>query len=311
MGRGADSGARRAVDGVLLFDKPAGATSNAVLQRIKRLYRARKAGHTGTLDPMATGLLPICFGEASKFGAGLIDSDKAYRARLQLGVRTDSGDREGTVLETRPVAVSAEMLDAALARFRGEIEQTPPMYSALKRDGKPLYEYARAGVVLERRARAVTIHALTLIGFAPPFVEIEVVCSKGTYIRTLAEDIGGVLGCGAHLTQLRRLRVGPFDVAEAADWDALESLDDRARDCLLRPVDCLVAAYPEVHLDAAGEALVKQGRTLPLRLAPAGPVRLYGVGGRFLGVGEQAADGALRPSRLLRGDEFSATVRKS
>lgn len=311
MGRRGNSRAGRAVDGVLLFDKPAGATSNAVLQRVKHLYVARKAGHTGTLDPMATGLLPICFGEASKFSGGLLDADKAYRARLLLGVRTDSGDRDGAVVQTRPVAVSADALVGVLARFRGAIEQTPPMYSALKRDGKPLYEYARAGVVLARGARTVTIHALTLTEFAPPFVEVEVTCSKGTYVRVLAEDIGEALGCGAHLSELRRLRVGPFDVADTVDWATLESMADEGRDRLLRGVDSLVAAYPVVRLDPADEALVKQGRVLPRRLAVPGPVRLYGAEGAFLGLGEQAPEGTLRPSRLLRTDDVRSADRKS
>lgn len=311
MERRDNSRAGRAVDGVLLFDKPAGATSNAVLQRIKRLFRARKAGHTGTLDPMATGLLPICFGESSKFSGALLDADKAYRARLRLGVRTDSGDRDGAVLQTRPVAVSADALESVLARFRGTIEQTPPMYSALKRDGKPLYEYARAGVVLERGARTVTIHALTLTEFAPPFVELELTCSKGTYVRVLAEDIGEALGCGAHLSELRRLRVGPFDVADAVDWATLESMADEDRQRLLRGVDCLVAAYPVVRLDRPEEALVKQGRALPRPATVSGPVRLYGADGAFLGLGEQAPEGTLRPTRLLRTGDAPAVDRKS
>ncbi|MFZ5556716.1 MAG: tRNA pseudouridine(55) synthase TruB [Pseudomonadota bacterium] len=292
--------AKRDVSGVLLLDKAPGLSSNGALQAVKRLYRARKAGHTGTLDPMATGLLPICFGEASKFSAGLLSSDKGYRATLRLGERTDTGDREGRVLAARKVTVSLDRLNEALAGFRGEIRQTPPMYSALKRDGKPLYEYARAGVEVERASRTVVVRTLDLVRFDSPWVEIDVLCSKGTYVRVLAEDIGETLGCGAHLAALRRTRVGAFDVGDALDHAALEALSEEQRDGRLLPVECLLDGYPEVELSAGEAELLETGRALNRDDAPVGAVRLYQVGRRFLGVGEVRADGVLQPKRLLR-----------
>lgn len=219
---------RRVLDGVLLLDKPIGLSSHDALMRAKGMLRAKKAGHTGTLDPLASGLLPLCFGEATKFSQDLLDADKYYEATMRLGIRTDSGDAEGEVIETRDVTCDLDAVDAALTRFRGEIEQIPPMYSAVKRDGKPLYEYARAGKVVDRDPRRVTVHTLERISDAARFAEAtEVVfrvhCSKGTYIRTLAEDIGTMLGCGAHLTALRRTRVGTLTIDDAVDLAALEA----------------------------------------------------------------------------------------
>src|SRR5262245_32322385 len=219
---------RDAVDGVLLLDKPSGPSSNAVLQRAKRLLGAARAGHTGTLDPLASGLLVIAFGEATKFSGGLLEADKAYRARLRFGARTSTGDAEGEVLERSEVAVSEEGLRAALERFRGEIGQVPPMYAAIKRDGRPLYDYARRGQMVERTARRITIRRLELEKFDRDEADLTVECSKGTYIRTLAEDIGESLGCGAHLAALERTAVGPFSLSQAIGLEALEALPPAA-----------------------------------------------------------------------------------
>lgn len=290
---------RRRVDGVLLLDKPLGMTSNAALQTARRLFNAEKAGHTGTLDPMATGLLPLCFGEATKFSQTLLDADKGYDAVLKLGVTTDTGDAEGVVLETRPVVVDEAQVAAALVRFTGEIDQVPPMYSALKRDGKPLYELARQGLEVERAARRVTIHRITPLRFAGDELAISVLCSKGTYIRTLAEDIGGVLGCGAHLIALRRTQSGPLHLARAVTLAALEQTPLAERDGLLAPTDSLLSPLPEVHLPADTSTRLLQGQTVKVREPlPAGAYRIYSDR-VFLGLGELAADGALRPKRLV------------
>ncbi len=291
---------RAIVDGVLLLDKPRGMSSNGALQTARRLLNAAKAGHTGTLDPMATGLLPLTFGEATKFSQMLLDADKTYEAVVQLGIETDSGDAEGAVLASRPVAVERAQLDAVLENFRGDIEQVPPMYSALKRDGKALYEYARAGIEIEREARKVRIHALELLDFAATRFSIRVACSKGTYIRSLAMDIGAALGCGAHLSALRRTRIGPFDVADAVTLERLEAVDEAGRDRLLAPADALVGHFAAVTLDAESAAALLQGRVV--RPAPAGPegtpVRVYGPQG-FLGLAAWQEDGGLAPRRLI------------
>lgn len=258
---------RRALDGVLLLDKPVGLSSNDVLMRAKRLFNAKKAGHTGTLDPLASGLLPLCFGEATKFSQDLLDADKTYEATLKLGVRTATGDAEGEVLSVRDVTCDRAAIDAALAAFRGPIRQVPPMYSALKRDGKPLYEYARAGQTLERDARSVTIHALELLDCrltGESYLTIRVTCSKGTYVRVLAEDIGEVLGCGAHLTMLRRTGVGPLTLAQAVSLDALSDADDAQRVASLRPVDALLSSFAAVRLDADMARRFGQGQRLRL-----------------------------------------------
>jgi len=290
---------RRIVDGVLLLDKAQGSSSNHALQAARRLLNAAKAGHTGTLDPMASGLLPLTFGEATKFSQMLLDADKTYEAVVQLGVETDSGDADGRVIATHAVSVSEARLAEVVAGFRGDIEQVPPMYSALKRDGKALYEYARQGIEVERAARRVTIHALDLLDFAGDRFSMRVACSKGTYIRTLAMDIGAALGCGAHLCGLRRTRIGPFDVCEAVTLERLESCPAEERDALLAPVDTLVREFGEVLLEAEQAAWLLQGRTL--RLVPSGtpgPVRAYGPQG-FLGLACWQADGTLAPRRLI------------
>ncbi|ANQ85268.1 tRNA pseudouridine synthase B [Azoarcus olearius] len=288
---------RRIVDGVLLLDKPSGMTSNGALQTARRLLNAAKAGHTGTLDPMASGLLPLTFGEATKFSQILLDADKTYEAGVKLGTTTDTGDADGNVVAEHPVSVTREALEEVLSRFRGEIDQLPPMYSALKRDGKPLYEYARAGIEIEREVRRVTIHDLELIAFSGEHFSMRVRCSKGTYIRTLAMDIGAALGCGAHLDALRRTAIGDFDAARAVTLEALEASPAAMRDGLLEPVDALVAHFPKVELQPAEAAAILQGRELRKPEDGQGSVRLF-CGDRFLGVGE-CQSGSLRPKRLI------------
>ncbi|RQS61884.1 tRNA pseudouridine(55) synthase TruB [Burkholderia sp. Bp8963] len=294
---------RRALDGVLLLDKPVGLSSNDALIRAKRLYLAKKAGHTGTLDPLASGLLPLCFGEATKFSQDLLEADKTYEATMRLGVRTATGDAEGDVLDTRPVECDRAAVEAALVQFTGEIVQVPPMYSALKRDGKPLYEYARAGQTVEREGRNVTIHLLKLLACELPDVTFRVTCSKGTYVRTLAEDLGEVLGCGAHLTMLRRTGVGALTLEHAVTLDALSDADESARDAWLQPVDALLSTFPMVRLDDACAKRFLHGQRLKLsELAhiDAGEgerVRVYDAT-RLLGVA-RAANGVLAPERLV------------
>ena len=287
---------RRPVHGVLLLDKPIGRSSNQALQAAKRLLSAEKAGHTGTLDPLATGLLPLCFGEATKFSQTLLDADKAYEATLKLGERTDTLDAEGVVIARAPVDVSVEQLQAAILGFTGAIDQIPPMHSALKRDGKPLYEYARAGVTLERPARRVTIHALRLLDFDGIFARISVDCSKGTYIRTLVDDIGQVLGCGAHLTALRRTRIGRFDLSGAVTMDALEATEQR--EALLQPVDALLVGLPRLALSEVEGRAVLHGQRVPMPQLAEAQYRLYAES-MFLGVAELRS-GVLHPMRLTR-----------
>ncbi|MBA4741913.1 MAG: tRNA pseudouridine(55) synthase TruB [Azoarcus sp.] len=291
---------RERIDGVLLLDKPQGISSNAALQAAKRLLNAAKAGHTGTLDPLATGLLPLTFGEATKFSQTLLDADKAYEATIRLGVETDSGDAEGCIVATAPVAVDRASLDAALDGLRGEIEQIPPMHSALKRDGRPLYEYARAGIEVERAPRRVSIHCLDLLAFDGADIRVAVRCSKGTYVRSIAHDLGRALGCGGHLTALRRTAIGPFGVADAVTLDTLEAESEPARRDLLAPADRLLSC-PPLELDHGQAQAILQGRVLRAEAAPAGPVRLH-CKNRFLGLGEVGPDGMLRARRLVAAD---------
>ena len=297
--------ARRRLDGVLLLDKASGITSNHALQAARRLLNAEKAGHTGTLDPLATGLLPLCFGEATKFSGELLDADKRYVATVQLGITTDSADAEGTVLERRPVNVSREQVEEAMAAFVGMIAQVPPMHSALKRDGKPLYEYARAGIELERKARSVCIHELRLVEWidspaADRFV-FEVKCSKGTYVRTLTADIGARLGCGAHLASLRRTGIGDLDVADARSMEALEAMPCEARDGLLSPPDALLSGLSSVHLGVADSARLCHGQAVRWGASEGERLRAYDQEGRFLGLCRQGGDGWLHPQRLIAG----------
>jgi tRNA pseudouridine55 synthase len=292
------------VDGVLLLDKPSGITSNAALQKVRWLFNAAKAGHTGTLDPMATGLLPLCFGEATKFAGELLDADKAYRATLRFGVTTDTADADGRVLETRPVTVTEEQLRAALAGFVGEIEQVPPMYSALKRDGKPLYEYARAGIDLARAPRRITVHRLQLLSFSDDEVTIDVDCSKGTYVRTLAADIGAALGCGAHLTALRRTRIADLNLSGSVTLAELEASTVEDRYARLFPVDALLADLAKANLNEGDTERVLHGQGLRWDGAPPGQkFRLLGANGAFLGLGEVSPDGWLNPRRLVAAAE--------
>ena len=291
--------ARRRIDGILMLDKPAGIGSNAVLQHVKRLYRAERAGHTGTLDPMASGLLIICFGEATKFAAELLDAPKSYRARLFLGVKTTTADAEGEVLESRPVSVADEEIRRVLERFKGDILQTPPMYSALKRDGRPLYAYARLGKTVDREARTVSIYSLEWLKREGDEVDIAVNCSKGTYVRTLGEDIGEALGCGAHLSALIRTAMGGFFLDQAVTMESLAAMDLEARDRLLLPSDAMLRTYPEVELDAKAAARFRHGERVPASQAHSGLVRVYGAGRDFLGTAWSDASGALQPRRVL------------
>ena len=290
--------ARQPVDGVLLLNKPVGITSNAALQKAKWLLNAKKAGHTGTLDPFADGLLPLCFGEATKFSAYLLDADKHYRAVLQLGVTTATGDPEGEILATRDVRTGRAEIEAVLPRFMGEIEQIPPMHSALKHQGRPLYEYARAGIEIDRPPRKVTIRSLEMIECAPPRVVLDVQCSAGTYIRTLAQDIGAMLGCGAHLIALTRTAAGGFSLDQAHALADLELLDVPQRHALLRPADCLVAHLPAVQLDAADAEALCQGRSVAHSADHQGLIRIYAAPHAFIGLAE-ADDGRLLPRRLI------------
>ena len=290
---------KRPLNGVLMLDKAPGASSNAALQQAKRLYQAAKAGHAGTLDPLATGLLPILFGEATKFSSDLLDADKSYAAEIRLGVSTTTADAEGEVIATRAVSVTPEELAAALARFSGSILQTPPLYSALKHAGKPLYVYARAGIEIEREPRKVTIRALDLHSFEGERLALSVTCSKGTYIRSIAHDLGEMLGCGAHLAALRRTAVGRFGLDCAHTLEALAGMAAAERDACLLPVDALLQDLPEVHLEPTEQARFVQGQAVPWGGSPQARVRVYGTGGALLGVGEVLAEGGLSPKRVI------------
>lgn len=299
---------RRPVHGVLLLDKPVGLSSQDALYKAKRLLRAEKAGHTGTLDPLASGLLPLCFGAATKFAQVSLEADKAYRATLHLGQTRVGGDREGEVLQERTVAFDAARLHASIERLTGEIEQVPPMQSALKHQGKALYEYARAGIEVERQPRRVTIHRLEVVAWSGPELVLDVHCSKGTYVRTLAEDLGEWLGCGAHLSGLRRTASGPLRVEQALTLEALAALAEPARDALLRPADALLQSWPEIRLpdDEAGRFLSGLRRRVRLDDAPA--VRVYGPEPRaFLG-SAHITGGELIADRLLSPVEVQALL---
>jgi tRNA pseudouridine55 synthase len=290
---------RRALHGVLLLDKPLGWTSNDALQKCKGMLRAEKGGHTGTLDPLATGLLPLCFGAATKFSQASLDADKRYTATLKLGQKTTTGDREGEITQTRPVAVDRAAVEAACARFVGEIDQTPPMHSALKHEGKALYDYARAGIEVDRPSRRITVHSIDILSWQADELAIDVRCSKGTYVRTLAEDIGVALGCGAHLWALRRTGSGALSVDQAISIEDLQSLTEPERDALLQSPDVLVAGLPEVRLpaDEAGRFLTGLRRRVSLHDQLA--VRVYGPEPRaFLGTAHITA-GELIADRLL------------
>jgi tRNA pseudouridine55 synthase len=296
----------RPVHGILLLDKPVGVTSNGALQEVKRLFKARKAGHTGNLDPLASGLLPVCFGEATKISAFLLDADKYYEGVCRLGERTSTGDAEGEVVDHRPVeAVDEARAREVLARFTGEIEQIPPMHSAIKHKGKPLYKLAHQGLEVERKPRRVHIHELTLVSLNGNELAFRVHCSKGTYIRTLAEDIGEVLGCGAHLSALRRTGVGPFSIEDAVSLDQVRVLAEEegaleALDQFLLPVDQALAHWPAVQLTENSAYYIRQGQPVQVPQAPtSGWVRLFTSGECFIGVGHILDDGRVAPKRLL------------
>jgi tRNA pseudouridine55 synthase len=292
---------KKNINGILLLDKPLGFSSNQALQRVKWLLQAAKAGHTGTLDPLATGLLPLCFGEATKFAHYLTDADKTYRATIKLGVTTTTGDAEGAVLNTLPVNVTSNQFDEACRKFVGVISQVPPMYSALKHEGKALYEYAREGVEIERKVRTVTIHAIEVLSFAGDVAEIEVTCTKGTYIRTLAEDIGVDLGCGAHLIGLRRTATASYDIAESITLEAFEALSSEERLAKLAPPETAVDYLPSVMLDADSAFYLMQGQAVwRSGNIPVGLLRLYDERNVFLGLGEQQSDGKIAPKRLMQ-----------
>lgn len=291
------------VNGVLLLDKPKGVSSNHALQRVRRLFQAQKAGHTGTLDPMATGLLPICLGEATKFSSHLLEADKVYRTRVELGVMTDTGDAEGTIIEQHEVpSLSVDDVEAVITRFRGEIDQVPPMYSALKHQGKKLYELAREGKQVERAARRVSVYDARLLSFEGTAFELEVSCSKGTYIRTLAEDMGQALGCSAHISQLRRLKTGPFLADAMWTLEALEALADQAAlEAELMPVDVLVDHLPLLTVDDTAHTRLAHGQPAHLAtgtLAPDELARLY-YAESFIGLGVVTGAQEVAPKRLL------------
>jgi tRNA pseudouridine55 synthase len=292
------AGTWRPLNGVLLFDKPLELSSNNALQKVRRLFQAEKAGHTGTLDPLATGLLPICFGEATKFSFGLLESDKSYTAKIQLGQTTTTGDAEGEITASCEVNVNEAQVLAALQSMRGEVRQLPPMHSALKHMGKPLYEYIRNGETIERELRTVVIHELELLQLQETQLEIHVRCSKGTYVRTLAEDIAKILGCGGHLIGLRRTSTAKFDLAQAYTIAQLEAMSAEQRDACLLPLDCMVADFPSLELDPVQVARMAQGQRLGMDLdLPDGKVRLYSAG-EFVGLADLQGR-RLSPSRLL------------
>jgi tRNA pseudouridine55 synthase len=286
--------------GILLLDKPLGLSSAGAVARVKRLFNARKAGHTGSLDPLASGLLPICFGEATKFGTQLLDADKTYRVTIRLGERTPSADRESEVSERRELpALSRQQLHGALAEFPRDYRQIPPMHSALKQEGRPLYEYARAGITRERSARSITIHAMQLLDWQPPDLSFDVCCTKGAYIRVLAEDLAAQLGTIGHLAALRRLSVAPFSAEPQWPLDALERLSPDELQKALLPVDAALRAWRRFDLPAGGVNALRQGQTVDVALELPGVVRIYADGLGFLGLGEIEAAGLLKPLRLI------------
>jgi tRNA pseudouridine55 synthase len=284
---------------VLLLDKAVGISSNHALQAAKRLFNAEKAGHAGTLDPLASGLLPVLFGDATRFSGYLLDAPKCYEAHVQLGVTTSTADAEGEVLERRPVAVSQANLESVLQGFLGTQTQIPPMYSALKRGGTPLYVLARKGETVDRPARTIVISRIDLLWRENDRFSVLVACSKGTYIRTLAEDIGHALECGAHLCGLRRTATGPFDLEKAVTLDQVSAMAESDRDTLLLPSDALVEQLARVDLQGAVETRFCQGQSVPASCAPEGVCRVYGEAGRFLGLAERGGDGRLAPKRLI------------
>jgi len=293
---------KRDISGVVLLDKPLGLSSNQAMQRVKHLYQAEKAGHTGSLDPLATGLLPICLGEATKFANFLLDADKSYLATVKLGITTTSADAEGEVIAQKPVDVTLQQVESVLHQFIGDIEQTPPIYSALKVDGKPLYAYARAGQEVEIKSRYVSIHQIHLEHFEADELVFTVICSKGTYIRTLAQDIGAKLGCGAHLKGLRRLTSGTFDLQDALPLEVLSELSLAELDAKLLPIDIKIQHLPKLTLNAEQTDIIQHGQAIKpnQEIIFNEFIRLYDMSGEFIGLAQKQADGKLHPKRLLR-----------
>jgi len=293
------------LDGIVLIDKPLGLSSNAALQKTKRIFNARKAGHTGSLDPLATGVLPICFGEATKISGFLLDSDKRYTTTIQLGKTRSTGDMEGEVLETRPIPrLSAELIEATLSEFRGDVAQVPPMHSALKHEGTPLYKLARQGISIERKVRHIKIFELINLGFTDDTLSLDVHCSKGTYIRTLAQDIGEALGCGAHLIDLRRTEVAPFGEYPIYTLETLTEMaaSDELKQTLL-PIDSAIPHWPSLTLTDDQANNLCMGRRVEYEGIPdSDSIRLYRSNGSFLGIGQLHESGLLAPKRLLRTD---------
>ena len=290
---------KREIDGVFLLNKPLGFSSNQALKKIQWLFNAKKAGHTGTLDPMASGLLPICIGEATKFSHRLLEANKTYIATIQLGVTTTTGDQEGEVVNQKDVVLKPNQLEETLQKFTGDITQTPPMFSALKFEGKPLYEYARQGIEIERKSRQVTIYDITLNKIEESIVILEVSCSKGTYIRTLAEDIGHALGCGAYLKGLERTQTGNFQLSDALTIEAIEAMSMASREETLLPVDALLEALSSIKLTLTETEAIKKGQAIDFNGKNDNELRLYGVSGQFLGVGQPDLQGRLFPKRLI------------
>ena len=290
---------KREIDGVFLLNKSLGFSSNQALKKIQWLFNAKKAGHTGTLDPMASGLLPICIGEATKFSHRLLEANKTYIATIQLGVTTTTGDQEGEVVSQKDVVLKPNQLEETLQKFTGDITQIPPMFSALKFEGKPLYEYARQGIEIERKSRQVTIYDITLNKIEESIVILEVSCSKGTYIRTLAEDIGHALGCGAYLKGLERTQTGNFQLSDALTIEAIEAMSMASREETLLPVDALLEGLSSIKLTLTETEAIKKGQAIDFNGKNDNELRLYGASGQFLGVGQPDLQGRLFPKRLI------------
>ena len=295
----------RHISGVFLLDKPTGLSSNGALQKVRWLFGAKKAGHTGSLDPLASGLLPVCLGEATKFSSHLLNSDKRYSVRIRLGAETDSADSEGAIIGSYSVpALSLDLIESALNPLRGEILQVPPMYSALKHQGQRLYDLARKGIEIEREPRPVTIHEANIQGFGAAWIDLDVLCSKGTYIRSLAQDLGRALGSGGHVEILRRTQVADCMIRDALTIEALEAVETPAREALLLPTDALVSHFPAIHLDEVATKVAGFGNPFNVPNGPdAGWVRIYGMNG-FMGLGEVLEPGQIGPRRMVsRGFE--------
>jgi len=291
----------RPISGILLLDKPFGISSNRALQNAKRHFQAQKAGHTGSLDPLATGMLPLCFGEATKISSFLLDSDKTYLTTATLGKTTTTGDAEGEVLDEKLIPELDEaFIESVLRKYRGPITQIPPMYSALKHHGKPLYELAREGIEVERKQRHVTIHALELLAFTDTTIDLKVTCSKGTYIRTLVEDIGHDLGCGAYVSMLHRTQVDPFKNKDMVSWERVESLEGGQLDELLLPIDAGLGQFPEVTLDKKQSVALLYGQAVEIAVPDTSHIRIYNQDRIFLGMGVPEGGNVLKPKRIMQ-----------